>query len=84
MSKLPTDFPQLPGDEPSRRRRAWSDESLAPTVDHGLLQALVRKELSDENARALYRLMHSFASWNAAHAEALVAEYHRVQGGAES
>lgn len=50
---------------------AFLDESLAPAVDRPLLAALARGELSEEQARAAYRLVVSFKSWSDAHAEAV-------------
>jgi hypothetical protein len=55
----------------------FRDESFAPTVDRELLTRLVRSELSEPEARAAYRLIHSFKSWTTAHTEILIAEYHR-------
>lgn len=60
----------------------FKDESLAPDVDRPLLVALVRQQLSVEEARLVYRLIHSFASWNAAHAEVLIEEFHRRRSAA--
>ncbi len=62
----------------STQARTWCDEELAPALDLGLLQALVRHELPLAQARDVYRLIHSFASWDAAHTEALLAEQRRV------
>jgi hypothetical protein len=50
------------------------DEALAPEVDEALLRRLVRQELPENVARALYRLISSFASWHQAHTKALLAE----------
>lgn len=49
----------------------FQDESLAPAVDRPFLAALARGELSEEQARAAYRLVVSFKSWSDAHAEAV-------------
>ena len=62
--------------------RQFQDESLAPEVDRELLQALVRRELTEETARAVYHLIHSFRSWNEAHAQILIEEFRRTQGAA--
>ena len=53
----------------------WQDERLAPPVDEELLRALVRRELSTEEAREVYRRIHSFRSWSEAHARILVKEF---------
>jgi len=65
--------------EPIMATRSWRDESLAPEVDLDLLRALVRKELPEDKARTVYRLIHSFASWDAAHSKMLVEEHRRQQ-----
>lgn len=51
----------------------------APEVERDLLVRLSRGELSERNARIIYRLIHSFESWRDAHAEVVVDEYHRKQ-----
>lgn len=56
---------------------AFLDESLAPEVDRDLLQALVRRELPEADARLVYRLIHSFQSWNEAHTQVLIEEFRR-------
>jgi len=50
------------------------DESLAPPVDDELLIALVRRQLSRDEARDVYELIYSFRSWNAAHNRILITE----------
>ena len=60
--------------------REFQDESLAPEVDYDLLRALVRKEVTEQTARAIYHLIHSFKSWNEAHAQLLIEEFRRTQG----
>jgi hypothetical protein len=50
------------------------DESLAPEVDEGLLRSLIRQELPEKVARAVYRLICSFASWHRAHSKLLLEE----------
>ncbi|MGH7136271.1 MAG: hypothetical protein ACREHD_11065 [Pirellulales bacterium] len=50
------------------------DDSLAPDVDEGLLRRLVRQELPEKIARAVYRRIYSFASWHHAHAQVLLDE----------
>lgn len=57
--------------------RAFDDAALAPAVDQNLLLALVRGELSAEQSRAVYQFIHSFRSWNDAHAAVLAAEFRR-------
>lgn len=81
MSKSRTDASQTPGKQPKASKRTWSDESLAPEVDHELLKSLVRQELPEKKARAVYQLIHSFKSWDAAHAKTLIAEHRGKQGG---
>jgi hypothetical protein len=76
MSDPTGDLSKLQPPELLGSANRWHDESLAPDVDRGLLVALVQKKLSDESARAVYRLIHSFKSWHTAHQEALVAEFH--------
>ena len=56
---------------------AFLDESLAPQVDQELLAALVRQELPEEDARLVYRLIHSFQSWSEAHTQIVAAEFRR-------
>lgn len=56
------------------------DESLAPEIDRELLRALARKQLSEAKARAVYELVHRFASWNRAHGEVLLEEFRRSRG----
>jgi hypothetical protein len=58
----------------------FRDEAQAPTVDNELLVKLVRGELPERSARAVYRLVHSFKSWTNAHAQVVIAEYRRDQG----
>jgi hypothetical protein len=53
------------------------DESLAPEIDHDLLVRLVRRELPEEQARAVYHLIHAFQSWTDAHAQVVTDEFHR-------
>jgi hypothetical protein len=53
---------------------SFEDESLAPPVDEGLLTALVRRQLSRDEARDVYKLIYAFESWNSAHTRILVAE----------
>ena len=55
----------------------FRDESLAPQIDERLLRALVRRQLSEETARAVYRLIHSFKSWMDAHSRVLIEEFQR-------
>jgi hypothetical protein len=57
----------------------FRDESLAPQVDLDLLRALVRRELADETTRSVYRLIHSFRSWNDAHTQIMIDEFRRQQ-----
>jgi hypothetical protein len=57
--------------------QVWRDEKLAPEVDLELLRALVQKRLPEETARNVYRLIHSFASWDAAHTQVLLEEQRR-------
>ena len=69
--------PSLPAFDPPGE---FQDESLAPEVDHDLLRALVRRELTEETARGVYHLIHSFRSWNEAHAQILIEEFRRTHG----
>jgi hypothetical protein len=57
----------------------FRDEALAPNVDQALIKALVRRELSTADARAVYRLVYSFKSWSDAHINALVRDYQRAK-----
>jgi hypothetical protein len=61
-----------------------SDDQIAPAVDRDLLVRLVRKQLPDDAARALYRLIHAFQSWNDAYAEVVVENFRRSQGESEN
>ena len=45
---------------------------IAPAVDWELLRTLVAKQLPRENARLVYRLIHSDAHWDEAHTQVLV------------
>lgn len=74
--KRPGCLDTIPDSGPLRFR----DEDLAPEVDRELLWALVRQELEEHTARAVYRLVYSFQSWNDAHTEILVGEFHRREG----
>lgn len=50
------------------------DPSLAPDVDQALLRRLIRQELPENVARAVYRLIYSFSSWHEAHGRILLDE----------
>lgn len=60
-------------------RPPFEDESLAPMVDWDVLTALVRRELTREQARQIYQWIYSFQSWSDAHAEVLVDEFRAKQ-----
>jgi hypothetical protein len=62
-----------------KRRPAFRNESLAPKVDQALIKALVRRELSAADARAVYRLVYSFKSWSEAHIDAVVRDFRRAK-----
>jgi hypothetical protein len=62
-----------------KHKPAFRDESLAPKVDQALIKALVRRELSTADARAVYRLVYSFKSWSEAHINALVRDSRRAK-----
>ena len=49
-------------------------DGAAPEVHLGLLRRLVRGELSERNARAVLRLVYTFANWNEAHTRVLLEE----------
>lgn len=83
----PLDAEQKPtahGSEEETRQSLWADlgltepefidDSLAPKVDDALLRRLVRQELPENVARAVYRLIYSFASWHHAHAQVVLEE----------
>lgn len=53
----------------------FEDDALAPPVDEALLTALVRRELSRDEARDVFKLIYAFKSWNSAHARILIAEF---------
>lgn len=59
-------------------RKRFEDESLAPPLDEALLTALVRRELTQDEARGVYQLIYAFESWNSAHARILIAELRNV------
>jgi hypothetical protein len=54
-------------------RKGFEDESPVPPLDEDLLKALVRRELSPDEARDVYQLIYAFESWNLAHARILIA-----------
>lgn len=58
----------------------FEDERTAPAVDRDLLGRLVRKELSEDASRDVYRLIVSYASWRDAHAQVVANEYRRQHG----
>lgn len=70
--------------EEEKRQSLWAelgltepeflDESLAPEVDERLLRRLIRQELPEKVARAVYRRIYSFKSWHHAHAQVLLDE----------
>ena len=47
----------------------------APPVDEALLLKLVRRQLTRDEAREAYRLVHTFPEWNEAHSRLLVEEF---------
>lgn len=53
------------------------DESSAPEIDEPLLRRLVRQELPENVARAVYRLIYSYASWHHAHAKIMLDEFNK-------
>jgi hypothetical protein len=57
--------------------RGSDREELAPEVDERLIRALVRRELAEEDARAVYRFVHAFDSWNRAHTRIVIDEFHK-------
>jgi len=88
----PTNSPNSSADEPlsdpqqlrcqleelGYKQPVFRDESLAPEVDRELVRALVRRELPEEPASLVFRLIYSFRSWNEAHTQALIEEYRKV------
>lgn len=81
---------QLAADEAALRRQLdelhqmgfrpcnFRDESDAPDVDEQLLLRLIRRELPEEHAALVYRLVYSFQSWHAAFSR-LMREESRVE-----
>jgi hypothetical protein len=63
----------------TKRKPPFRDESLAPKVDRSLLLALVRRELPEGTARALYRLIYSFKSWSEAYCNTVVSDFHATK-----
>lgn len=55
------------------------DESLAPAVNEAVLRSLVRQELPERGARAVYRLIYAFRSWHEAHAKILLEELSKTR-----
>ena len=55
--------------------RQFLDDSLGPEVDEELLDALVRDALPQDKAREVYRLIHTFQSWNDAHSRMLISRF---------
>lgn len=49
-------------------------EGTAPEVHQEILRRLVRGELSERNARAVLRLVFTYANWNEAHTRMLLEE----------
>lgn len=58
--------------EPVRRDDEW-----APPVDRDLILKLVRRELPENEARGVYKLIQLFQVWNDAHQVVLISEFHR-------
>jgi hypothetical protein len=52
----------------------FSDESLAPLVEHDLLLAHARRQLNQADAGLTQRLIVCFKSWQDAYNEILIAE----------
>ena len=50
---------------------SYADESTAPPVDHALLRAYVRDDLTLEARREVHRLIDTKRDWAAGHAAAL-------------
>ena len=76
------DLPSVPSDDEElarllRYRPPMRDEKNAPAVDQTTLDALVRDELAEKEARAAHRLILSYRTWNDAYVETLIREYHR-------
>lgn len=57
-----------------KKPTVFADESIAPEVDRNVLLMLARGELPEEQARLVYRLVHTFKSWCEAHVEVLTEE----------
>jgi hypothetical protein len=82
---------EIPGPEDAALQRllrdadlrppAFRDEREAPRVDRELLRSLVRHRLARESERVVFWLICSYESWNYAHAEVLLEEYHGGSGG---
>jgi hypothetical protein len=70
LSESPKESVALPKCKPK-------PEGAAPPIDRALLRAVVRQQLSELAARFVYRLVHSYKSWNDAHSEILVEEFRR-------
>lgn len=95
-NESPLDAEQKPAahdaDE-ERRQSLWADlglkepefldDSLAPEVDERLLRRLVRQELPEQVARAVYRLICSFKSWHSAHAQVMLDELKKSRQAAD-
>jgi hypothetical protein len=62
----------------------YIDEALAPAIDEPLLRQLVRQELPENVARAVYRLIYSFSSWHQAYGTLLLDELKKARQAVDS
>lgn len=76
LPETPSDVEPQPSlwDELGIPEPVFDTDSAAPDVHQGLLRRLVRGELSERNARAVLRLVYTFANWNDAHTRMLLEE----------
>lgn len=95
-NESPLDAEQKPAAQDAdeeTRQSLWADlgltepefleDSLAPEVDERLLRRLVRQELPENVARAVYRLICSFKSWHRAHAQVMLDEFKKSRQAAD-
>jgi hypothetical protein len=59
----------------------YLDERREPPINRALLLRLIRRELTSEQARAVYWLVVSFVSWRDAHAQLVAEEFRRRPAG---
>ena len=72
-----------PGDSSGATGREPPSASKVPPVNKALVLAALRNEIPDEEAREIFRLVHTNPDWHDAYEEALLAEVKRGSAGAD-